>query len=57
MLDIADVILCAEHVHQQFVVDKFDKKYLNKIETLLLADTDEFMSPQLISRLEEKFKV
>lgn len=57
MLDVADRIVCAEHVHSDYIVQKIDKKYLNKIEVLSLGDTEAFMSPKLIEMLEEKFKI
>ena len=57
MLDIADRIVCAEHVHSDYIIRQIDKKYINKIEILLLEDTDTFMSEDLINRLEDKFKI
>lgn len=57
MLDIADRIICAEHVHSDWIVQNIDKKYLSKIEILELGDTENFMSPKLIEMLEEKFKL
>ena len=56
-LDWADRIICAEFVHQNYIVQQIDKKYLSKIEVLHLEDTDVYMSDQLINRLEEKFKI
>tara|TARA_R110000851_G_C13024712_1_gene560523 strand:- start:686 stop:1012 length:327 start_codon:yes stop_codon:yes gene_type:complete len=55
MLDIADRIICAEHVHSDYIIRQIDKKYISKIEILKLEDTEGFMSEQLISKLEEKF--
>jgi len=57
MLDIADRIICAEHVHADYIIQKIDKKYLSKIEILKLEDTEEFMSEQLIKVLNEKFSI
>ncbi len=57
MLDIADRIICAEHVHSDYIVQNINKKYLDKIEVLELADTDTFISQSLIDRLELKFKI
>ena len=57
MLDWADRIICAEYCHQQYIIDKIDKKYLDKIEVLLLEDTDTYMTEQLINKLKEKFKI
>lgn len=57
MLDVADRIICMEHCHQEWIVKNIDKKYLNKIEVLLLNDTEPYMSQQLINVLEEKFKI
>ncbi len=55
MLDVADRIICAEYVHQEYIVQKIDKKYLSKIEVLSLEDTEGFMSEQLINKLKELF--
>ena len=55
MLDVADRIICAEHVHSDYIIRQIDKKYISKIEILKLEDTEGFMSEQLISKLEEKF--
>ncbi len=57
MLDIADRIVCAELVHSDYIIRQIDKKYISKIEVLNLGDTEPFMSGQLISMLEEKFKM
>jgi predicted protein tyrosine phosphatase len=57
MLDIADRIICAEHVHSDYIVQKIDKKYLNKIEILELGDTKTFMSHELITTLNSKFEL
>jgi predicted protein tyrosine phosphatase len=57
MLDVADRIICAEHVHSDYIVQNINKKYLDKIEVLELADTDTFMSQSLIDQLEMKFKI
>lgn len=57
MLDEADRIICAEHVHSDYIIRQIDKKYIGKIEILNLGDTDTFMSEQLIKALEEKFKI
>lgn len=57
MLDIADRIICAENVHSDYIVSRFGKKYLSKIEILNLEDTGTFMSEDLINRLEDKFKI
>ena len=57
MLDVADRVICAESVHQQYIVDMIDKKYLGKIEVLKLGDTKEFMNPELIEMLELLFKI
>lgn len=54
MLDVADQVICMEYVHQQWIVDKIDKKYLSKIITIHLSDTESFMSPKLIEQLEIK---
>jgi predicted protein tyrosine phosphatase len=57
MLDVADRIICAEHVHSDWIVQNIDKKYLSKIEILNLGDTEIFMKEELIKMLEEKFKI
>lgn len=57
MLDVADRIICAEKVHSDYIVQKIDKKYLDKIEILELGDTETFMTESLIKMLEEKFKI
>lgn len=57
MLDVADRIICMEHVHAGWIVENIDKKYLGKIEILNVGDTEKFMSPQLIDILEQKFKI
>lgn len=57
MLDWADRVICAEHVHSDYIIRQIDKKYNSKIEVLNLGDTDTFMSEQLIKALEEKFKI
>lgn len=57
MLDIADRIICAEHVHSEYIVQKIDKKYLNKIEILELGATETFMSEKLIQTLNTKFSL
>lgn len=54
MLDVADQIICAEHLHSDWIVQSFDKKYLSKIKVLELEDTEEFMSIALIESLESK---
>jgi predicted protein tyrosine phosphatase len=54
MLDISDKIICMEHIHSDYIVQHFDKKYLDKIEVLEIGDTESFMSPNLILTLEEK---
>lgn len=57
MLECADRIICAEKEHRNYILAHFDLKYKDKIEVLDLGDTDTFMSPQLIQKLEEKFKI
>jgi predicted protein tyrosine phosphatase len=57
MLDVADRIICAEHVHSDWIVQNIDKKYLAKIEILELGDTEAFMSSKLIEMLDSKFSV
>lgn len=57
MLDWADRVVCAEHVHSDYIIRQIDKKYIGKIEILQLGDTEAFMSEQLIKALEEKFKI
>lgn len=57
MLDVADRIVCAEHVHSDYIIRKIDKKYISKIEVMGLDDTEGFMSDQLISKLESKFAI
>ena len=57
MLDIADRIICAEHVHSGLIVEKFGKQYLDKIEVLKLGDTKTFMDQELIELLEILFKL
>jgi predicted protein tyrosine phosphatase len=57
MLDIADRIICAEVVHADYITQKIDKKYLDKIEILHLGDTETFMSDTLIELLKEKFQI
>lgn len=57
MLDIADRIICAEHVHSDYIVQKIDKKYLSKIEILELGDTETFMADKLIQTLNSKFSL
>jgi len=57
MLDVADRIICSEHIHSDYIVQKIDKKYLSKIEILELGDTKTFMQQELIDMLEEKFKM
>jgi predicted protein tyrosine phosphatase len=56
MLDIADRIICAEHVHADWIVHNIDKSYLSKIEILELGDTEQFMSNTLIEMLEIKME-
>lgn len=56
-LDWADRIICAEYCHQEYIVSKIDKKYLDKIEVLHLEDVDTYMTENLIKRLNEKFKI
>ena len=56
MLDIADRIICAEHVHADWIVQNIDKAYLGKIEILELGDTEQFMSKSLIEMLETKME-
>lgn len=57
MLDVADRIICAEHVHMDYIVQSIDKKYLSKIEILQLGDTESFMSEKLIATLENMIKI
>lgn len=57
MLDIADRIVCAGQLHSDFITERIDKKYLDKIEILNLGDTEKFMSQSLIDLFEEKFKI
>jgi len=57
MLDIADRIICAESEHSDWIVQNIDKKYLNKIEVLNLADNENFMSQELINILGEIFQL
>lgn len=57
MLDVADRVICAEHIHSDWIVQNIGKQYLSKIEVLELSDTDIFMSKSLIERLECKFKL
>jgi predicted protein tyrosine phosphatase len=54
MLEVADLIICMEHVHSDYIVRQINKKYLSKIEIIELGDTESFMSPSLIQVLEEK---
>ena len=54
MVDIADVIICMEHVHSDWIVTRLGKEYLNKIVILELGDTEKFMSGQLIEQLVKK---
>jgi predicted protein tyrosine phosphatase len=55
MLDIADKIICSEHVHADWI-QNIDKSYLSKIEILELGDTEQFMSKTLIEMLETKME-
>lgn len=55
MLDIADRIICMEQEHSNWICEKVDKKYLSKIEVLELGDTKNFLSSELIEKLESKF--
>jgi predicted protein tyrosine phosphatase len=57
MLDVADRIICAEHVHMDYIIQNIDKKYLSKIEILQLGDTESFMSWALIEKLERIIKI
>jgi predicted protein tyrosine phosphatase len=57
MLDAADRIICAEHIHMEYIVQNIDKKYLSRIEVLQLEDTEHFMSPALINNLERLVKI
>ena len=57
MLEIADRIICAEHVHSDWIVQNIDKKYLSKIEIIHLDDVSGFMSGDLIEKLESKFTI
>lgn len=57
MLDLADRIICMEHCHLEYIVQKIDKRYLSKIEVLEIGDHDTFMGPELITKLCEKFKI
>ena len=54
MLDVADIIVCAEQVHSDYIIRKIDKKYIDKITILNLEDTEGFMSEQLILKLEDR---
>lgn len=56
MLDLADRIVCAEHLHADWIVSNIDKSYLSKIEILVLGDTEQFMSKKLIEMLEIKME-
>ena len=49
-------IICAEHVHADWIVQNIDKAYLNKIEIIELGDTEQFMSKSLIEMLETKME-
>lgn len=53
MCDIADRIICMEHVHAEYICSKIDKKLLSKIEILGLGDTESFMSENLVEKLEQ----
>ena len=57
MLDVADRIICAEFVHSDYIINQIDKKYISKIEIMILGDTDTFMSENLISNLESSFRI
>lgn len=57
MLDVADRVICAEHVHSNYIVQNIDKRYLDKIEILELGDTETFMSSKLIEMLTNKFSL
>ena len=57
MLDSADRVMCAEICHSDYIISKIDKKYNSKIEVLHLGDTEEYMSKDLITKLEEKFNL
>ncbi len=57
MLDVADRIICSEHIHSDWIVQNINKQYLSKIEILQLGDTETFMSNELIKILEYKFKI
>ena len=57
MLDVADRIVCAEYIHSDYIIRKIDKKYIDKIEIMVLEDTDSYMTKDLIDRLESKFKI
>lgn len=57
MLDVADKIICMEHVHADYIIEKIDAKYTDKIQVLNLGDTESFMTTSLIHLLEQKFKL
>lgn len=57
MLEVADIIVCMEHCHAEYIMSKIDKVFLEKIEIICLGDTEQFMSESLITQLEEKFRV
>lgn len=57
VLDVADVILCAEKVHETYILSKIDACFSSKIKVLNLGDTERFMSKSLIKLLESCFSV
>lgn len=57
MLEVADIIVCMEHCHAEYIMSKIDKVFLSKIEIICLGDTEQFMSESLITQLEERFRV
>jgi predicted protein tyrosine phosphatase len=56
MLVIADVIICMEQCHADYINEHFDNSYNNKIHILGLGDTDVFMSGQLTTELIKKVR-
>ncbi len=56
MLDLADIIICMENAHKDWINKHHNDSYKNKMFSLDLGDTDTFMTRQLISALEMKIK-
>jgi predicted protein tyrosine phosphatase len=57
MLKIADLIICCEYDHINYITDKINSNYVGKTKVINLGDTSTFMSKEMIDKIENNTKL